>query len=512
MPAAVPDSITGAPWRPMPPRSPLNGLLRRVLRRLAGAGILGVAAALTLVALVALVAVTQNQAERTVRAEAREAAESSARSGANVVSAEIRGLQDVVRAYAQRRLLQRQLHGPASGRSRVRRHLRELASARDGISAAWALEPGGRLVDILPATPEIVGRSFAFRDYYRGVMETRRTYASEAFVVASRNHPLSIAVADVVPTPAGGRPGILAAGYDLAAIQRFVQRYAAAERIALTVTDQSGTVVAGPGGPRRGLRFLRDDPLVAAALAGRSGFARRRGPSGPVLAASAPVRGLGWTVTAEVEEAGALAGVASLRETQLMFGVPLGIGLLAGFVMLARTLRRRARAEEALRLSEERALDIVRTSPDAFVALDEAGRITAWNPAAERMFGWSQDEVLERPLTETIVPPELRKAHSAGMARFLRTREPRVIGQSLELPALRRDGSEMPIEIAISAAERPDGMAIHAFIRDISERKRDEEELREAHAQAVEASRLKSEFVANMSHELHPAQRGDRDE
>ena len=494
-------AVSGAPWRPPPPRSPLTALLRRLVRRLKGGGILGVAALLTLVPLAALVGVTQNQAERTVTAEARDAAQSSARAGANVVSAEIRGLEDVVQAYAERRLLQRELHGPGP-RHGVRRHLRELSAARDGISATWVLEPDGRLIDILPATPEIVGRSFAFRDYYRGVVRARRAYVSESFVVASRNHPLSVAVADLVPAPDGGRPGILAAGYDLAAIQRFVTRYAAAERIALTVTDQSGKVVAGPGGPQPTLRSLRDDPLVADALAGRSGFARRDRASGAVLAASAPVAGLGWTVIAEVEEDDALAGVAQLRQTQLMLGVPLGVGLLAGAALLGLTLRRRARAEEALRLSEERALGIVQTSPDGFVALDESGRITAWNPAAERMFGWSEAEVLGRRLTETIVPPALREAHAAGMARFIRTRQPRVIGQSLELPALRRDGTEMPMEIAISATERPDGMVIHAFIRDISKRKRDEEELREAHAQAVEASRLKSEFVANMSHEL----------
>ena len=502
MPAPVAEVIAGSPWRPPPPSNPLGGLLRRLGRRLARAGILGVAVLLTLVPLGALVLVTQKQAERTVQTEARESARSSARAGANVVSAEIRGLEDVVEAYAQRQLLERELHGGAGRQQRVRRHLRELRNARDGISAAWVLEPGGRLVDILPATPSSVGRSFTFRDYYRGVMRRGDTYVSEAFVVASRNRPLSIAVADLVEDPRGGRPGVLAAGYDLAAIQRFVTRYAEAERIVLTVTDQTGTVVAGRGGPRREKPSLRMDPLVAAALAGRGGFARRSGPEGTTLAASAPVAELGWTVVAEVEEDRALAGVAQLHETQMLFGIPLGIGLLAGLVLLAASLRRRSRAEEALRLSEARALGIVQTSPDAFVALDESGRITAWNPAAERMFGWSQDEVLGSPLTETIIPPALREAHIAGMARFLRTREPRVIGQSLELPALRRDGSEVPIEIAISATERPDGMAIHAFIRDISARKRDEEELREAHAKAVEASRLKSEFVANMSHEL----------
>ena len=502
MPAVAPEAITGSPWRPAPPKNPLNGLLRRLTRWIAGAGVLGVAAIFTLVPLIGLVAVTQRQAEETVAREARLSAQSSARAGANVVSAEIRGLEDVVRAYAQRRLLQDALHGSARGSRGLRRHLRELEQARPGISAAWALEPGGRLAAVVPATPEIVGRSFAFRDYYRGVMRTRRTYVSQSFVVASRNRPLSVAVADLVPDRGGGAPGVLAAGYDLTAIQAFVARYARAERIALTVTDQDGRVVAGPRGvsPRAG--SLRSDPLVVAALAGRTAFAERGGPAGDVLVASAPVRGLGWTVIAELREDTALAGVARLRQTQLMLGVPLGLALLAGMGLLVSSLRRRARAEEALRLSEERASGIIRTSPDAFVALDGLGRITAWNPSAERMFGFAEHEVLGVTLTETIVPPAMRRAHAAGLARFIHTREAKLLGRSVELPAIRRDGSELPIEIAMSANERPDGMAMHAFIRDVSERKRDEEELREAHAQAVEASRLKSEFVANMSHEL----------
>ncbi|CAA9500739.1 MAG: BarA sensory histidine kinase (VarS GacS) [uncultured Solirubrobacteraceae bacterium] len=464
--------------------------------------VVGLAGLLTIIPLLALVGITQNQAERTVRAEARAAAQTSARAGANAVAAELRGLQDVIRAYAQRRLLAAQLRGNDPREARVRRHLRQLAGAREGISTAWALDARGRLVDIIPATPEIVGRSFTFRDYYRGARRTGGPYVSEAFVVASRNRPLSVAVADLVMTAGGERAGMLVAGYDLTAIERFIRRYAAAERVRLTVTDQRGIVVAGPGGPSDGRRSLRDDPLVAEALAGRSGTGMRAAATGEVLAASVPVTGVGWTVTAEVDEAKALSGVTALRRTQSIFGIPLGLALLAGIVLLSRALHRRAKAEEALRLSEERALGIVRSSPDAFVALDQDGAITAWNPAAERMFGWPEREAVGRALSATIVPPHLREAHDAGLARFVRTRQARLIGHTLELPAEHRDGHEIPIELSISAIDRADGISVHAFIRDVSKRKRSEEALREAHARAVEASRLKSEFVANMSHEL----------
>lgn len=192
----------------------------------------------------------------------------------------MRGLEDVVRAYAQRRLLQRRLHGSRAGADRVRRHLRELSGARPGVSAAWALKPDGRLVSIVPATPELIGRSFAFRDYYRGVTRTGRTYVSESFVVASRNQPLSVAVADLVPAPDGGAAGILAASYDLAAIQGFVTRYAGAERIALTVTDQSGTVLAGSGGPRGGFAPCATSP--SSPPPSPAGPASRDATAGPV--------------------------------------------------------------------------------------------------------------------------------------------------------------------------------------------------------------------------------------
>ena len=479
----------------------LTGRLPRRARS-SGVGVVTLAGLLTIIPLLALVGITQNQAERTVRTEARAAAQTSARAGANAVAAELRGLQDVVRAYAQRRLLADRLRRGDPRIAPVRRHLSQLAVARDGISTAWALDARGRLVDIVPATPEIVGRSFTFRDYYRGATRAGGTYVSEAFVVASHDRPLSVAVADLVMTPGGERAGMLVAGYDLTAIERFIRRYAAAERVRLTVTDQRGIVVASPSGPSDGRRSLRDDPLVAEALAGRSATGMRAAATGEVLAASVPVTGVGWTVTAEVDEAKALAGVMALRRTQLIFGIPLGLALVAGIALLSRALHRRARAEEALRLSEERALGIVRSSPDAFVALDQDGVITAWNPAAERMFGWPEAEAVGRALSATIVPPQLREAHDAGLARFVRTGQARLIGHILELPAEHRDGREIPIEISISAIDRADGISVHAFIRDVSKRKRGEEALREAHARAVEASRLKSEFVANMSHEL----------
>jgi diguanylate cyclase (GGDEF)-like protein/PAS domain S-box-containing protein len=146
----------------------------------------------------------------------------------------------------------------------------------------------------------------------------------------------------------------------------------------------------------------------------------------------------------------------------------------------AQDITEQQRASEALRASEERARLIVETASDAVVEMDAAGRITGWNRQAERVFGWTREEVLGRPLAATIVPPSLRATHDAGLARFRETGEGRVLGQRLELPALRRDGTEFPVEIAISAVTAGAEPRFTAFIQDITERKAAEHALQEA--------------------------------
>jgi PAS domain S-box-containing protein len=127
-------------------------------------------------------------------------------------------------------------------------------------------------------------------------------------------------------------------------------------------------------------------------------------------------------------------------------------------------------AEEELRASEARTRSIVEGALDAVVSMDAQGRITGWNANAQALFGWSADEVLERELAETIVPPALRDRHRRGLERYLATGEAAVIGSRIELTAIRRDGSEFPVELAITADRSNDTVAFNAFIRDISTR------------------------------------------
>jgi PAS domain S-box-containing protein len=167
-------------------------------------------------------------------------------------------------------------------------------------------------------------------------------------------------------------------------------------------------------------------------------------------------------------------------------------------------------AEERLRASERRLAEsealariVINTAPDAFIGMDSEGLILQWNAEAERTFGWSRDEVLGRSVAETIIPPAYREAHVNGMRRFHETGEAPVVNKRLELLALHRRGHEFPIEITITSPVREgDGYFFGAFLRDISDRRERDAQLRLAKEAAEAATRAKSEFLANMSHEL----------
>jgi len=128
----------------------------------------------------------------------------------------------------------------------------------------------------------------------------------------------------------------------------------------------------------------------------------------------------------------------------------------------------RHRTEAALRASQQRTRSIIETANDAFVAIDRGGLIIEWNHQAEVTFGWPAQEILGRPLVETIIPHRYRKAHAAGFERYLATGGGSVLGQRIELSALARDGREFPVELTIWQIGEGDAASISAFVRDIT--------------------------------------------
>jgi diguanylate cyclase (GGDEF)-like protein/PAS domain S-box-containing protein len=147
------------------------------------------------------------------------------------------------------------------------------------------------------------------------------------------------------------------------------------------------------------------------------------------------------------------------------------IGTQLGHVM------ERFRAAEALRDSEHRNRLILDTASDAFIEMDESGQVITWNRQAELSFGWTSDEVIGRMLSETIVPPEHRRAHHEGLQRFLTTGKGPILNQRIEISALRKDGRQVPVELTVWGVLLPSGWNFSAFVRDIAERVRMQEEL-----------------------------------
>ena len=142
--------------------------------------------------------------------------------------------------------------------------------------------------------------------------------------------------------------------------------------------------------------------------------------------------------------------------------------------LLARVIHyaiERKRAEQQLRASEARLVAILEAALDAHVTMDQVGNVLSWNRQAEAMFGWSQEDVRGKRLADLIVPPQHREAHLAGLRRFLKTGEGPALNQRLELSALRRDGGEFPIELAIAPIRLGTAWVFSAFVRDITARK-----------------------------------------
>jgi PAS domain S-box-containing protein len=170
----------------------------------------------------------------------------------------------------------------------------------------------------------------------------------------------------------------------------------------------------------------------------------------------------------------------------------------------------RQRHAAALAASEEYARRVVEAASGAYVSIDDAGTITAWNAAAESTFGWPREEAIGRPLQDTIIPVRYRAAHRAGIKRFVQSGEGPLLNRRTEIAALHRNGHELPVELGIWAVDEGGGRwSFNAFLHDITERRVAERELQAAYdrerdmvSQLTQLDRNKADFMSMLSHEL----------
>jgi PAS domain S-box-containing protein len=169
----------------------------------------------------------------------------------------------------------------------------------------------------------------------------------------------------------------------------------------------------------------------------------------------------------------------------------------------------RKRVEIAVMDGQRRTHAILDTALDAIIGMDHQGRITEFNHAAERTFGYSKGHALGRELADLLIPRELRDSHRFGLARYLATGQGPFIERRIETIACHADGREFPVEVSITRVPGDDPPRFTGFVRDLTaqahaEREREQLLLRESTArrEAEAANRAKDEFLATLSHEL----------
>lgn len=164
--------------------------------------------------------------------------------------------------------------------------------------------------------------------------------------------------------------------------------------------------------------------------------------------------------------------------------------------------------ETAMMLQTERSnaheRAVMEAALDAIVVMNHEGRVTDFNPAAEKTFGYVREEVLGRLLSDVLIPESLRAQHQRGLSNYLLTGEERVIGRRLELPAMRKDGIEFPAEVAIARIMSDGPPIFTGYIRDITERRRaaESEMLRREKDAAESASAELEAFSYSVAHDL----------
>ncbi|HEV3409870.1 MAG TPA: PAS domain S-box protein, partial [Chthoniobacterales bacterium] len=156
--------------------------------------------------------------------------------------------------------------------------------------------------------------------------------------------------------------------------------------------------------------------------------------------------------------------VATRREAERIIHAFVDAALAAGAQEFATA------QEKALATSEQNSQAILDSALDSIIVMGEDGRVREWNPAAERMFGYTREQAVGQELASLVIPPELRARHRAGLARYLSTGEGPLLGRRIEVNGIRADGSTITVELAI-APHRANGKAIFtAYLRDVTAR------------------------------------------
>ena len=283
----------------------------------------------------------------------------------------------------------------------------------------------------------------------------------------------------------------------------FVCGYGYQQRSAVKRSYALGEGIVGQCAESKEPITLRDLPANYMTIASGVGEAPPR-----VLVAT-PILSLGRALAVlEVASFAALTPTQTALLGEMATMTALNLEILQRNLKTRELLEQTQRQTDQLRASEEQFRTLLEAAPDSLIITDEDGRIVVVNRQTENLFGYSRDELVGRQI-EMLVPQRVRPAHPELRRRFHAAPSVRSMGSGLDLSAVRKDGSEFPVEISLSPLRSPQGATLAcSSVRDVTQRKRIEADLRDAMQKAEEATKAKSAFLANMSHEIRTPMNG----
>ena len=330
-----------------------------------------------------------------------------------------------------------------------------------GFRSAVLLDPQGRLLQVSPPSPSLLGSRIAGPyPHLRQALDGRRAVSG---VIPSLVEGVPV-IAFAIPflTPNGWR--VLSATYAIAdtPLYLFLNNAAPFHPYQTYVVDTQDAVVSAGGDVPETGRVLADrDAAVATALAHRPSGLVGTG-DGARYYTSVPVKNAPWRLVF-VAPTRALYDPPPASVARMQWAALTGFALvcLVAIVLFERNLAQR-----------ERWRSVLDTAGDAFVGMDARGRITDWNAAAARTFGWTAAEVLGRDLADVLVPERYRPAFREAVADRDAAGEQALPDGPVQLSALTRTGAELPVELTASALTWRGGRHFHGFVRDVTDRVR----------------------------------------
>lgn len=390
-----------------------------------------------------------------------------------------------------------------------------------------------------------IGSDVSKNDYFR--LGSSEAYAGGMFYTHQRHGEMRhiVAAAPLRGRETGAFLGVITNYYHMNDLDKILSgTFGRRETLDIYLVNMDNLLITPSRFGGEVLKQRIDTPPVQECAEGREMAGVYKNHLGSeVLGASMCIPAMDWTLVTEISTSEAFAPVMALRNVMVVLGIALAmlafllayvlaIGISSPMIALSGATRKLAagdfsarakvrsqdeigelassfnkmvqqlgESQSALRVSEERFRSVAQSANDAIISADGSDKIMSWNKGAQTIFGYAEEEALGKSLT-ILIPERYREAHQKGVERVVSTGESRVIGKTVELHGLRKDGSEFPLELSLSSWKTKEGIFFTGIIRDITERRRAEEELKTYAAKLEDANSLKELFTDVMRHDL----------